>query len=331
MLVLLRGADALKINNAIHRMLVDNPDLTASFARYTAAPDILRDPKDIEKHGPLLFHMMAADAQAGNAISVREEDRQLQAWLSRRKDSYNDQLKEHPQIHPQGWSIDDVDIAAEIEAFLRINGPVHALVHLYRWHPRTIAVSVAKTISHKLILSGEMSRLDTFLSESQLASPWDLFLLIPLALAGRGVDVYRIESGLKSLLRRKLIDLDQLGDSWRDNDTAAEFLDIILTACELCIAHNGNRESILPILKQITDTQWRRRDKLFTSDIARIDLGLRAFCLLERLDGRQPTLETYWLDPPNLPTDPKSKGADQIIRSDNEKEGRIKIVYWPSN
>lgn len=329
MLVLLRGAEALKTNNAIHRMLVDNPDLTASFARYTAAPDILRNPKDIEKHGPLLFHMMAADARDGNAISVREEHRQLHAWLSRRKDSYDDQQQDHPQIRPQGWSIDDVDIAAEIEALLRMNGPEHALASLYRWHPRMIAVSVAKIISHQLIISGEISRLDAFRSESQLASPWDLFLLIPLALAGKSVDIYRIESGLRSLIRRKLISFDKLGDSWQDKDSAAEFLDILLTACELCIAHNGNRESILSILKQITDTQWRRRDKLFTSDLARIDLGLRAFCLLERLQGRQPTLETYWLDPPDLPTDPKSKGADRIIRSDNEKKEELKSFIGP--
>ena len=84
MLTLLIGAEALKTDAVIRRMFVENPDLAAYFARDTSSRIILRDPDEIEHHGPLLFHLMAADARDGDGISVREGYRQVRAWLQRR-------------------------------------------------------------------------------------------------------------------------------------------------------------------------------------------------------------------------------------------------------
>jgi hypothetical protein len=80
-------------------------------------------PDEIEHHGPLLFHLMATDARAENAISVREGYRQVRAWLQRRHEHFQEQRTEHPSSVPHGWSINDHDIAADTEAVLRIAGP----------------------------------------------------------------------------------------------------------------------------------------------------------------------------------------------------------------
>jgi hypothetical protein len=52
MLTLLIGAEALKTDAAIQRMLIENPDLAANFARDTSSRVVLRDPREIEHHGP---------------------------------------------------------------------------------------------------------------------------------------------------------------------------------------------------------------------------------------------------------------------------------------
>jgi hypothetical protein len=300
-LTLLIGAEALKTDEAIRCMLVENPDLAAYFARDTSSRVILRAPDEIEHHGPLLFHLMAADARDEDGISVREGDRQVRAWLQRRTENFEEQRNKHPRSEPQGWSINDRDIAAQTEAVLRIAGPQPAIDNVLRWRPRSVALRVASILSFKLIIAGEDALVERCITEVNISTPWDLFLLTPLALAGKEVDVSRLESSLASLLRHRLIRLDKLQDTWSDYNATAEYLDMILTACEVIAARGGNRAYIVPVLECFADQELRRRDRLFTSQIARIDFSLRAHALLERLAGRRMTLETYWVEPPEPP------------------------------
>ena len=74
-LTLLIGAEALRTDAATQRMLVENPDLAAGFARNRSSRVVLRNPNDIEHHGPLLFHLMATDARDWTAISGRDGHR----------------------------------------------------------------------------------------------------------------------------------------------------------------------------------------------------------------------------------------------------------------
>jgi hypothetical protein len=140
MLTLLTGAEAVKTDEAIRRLLIEHADLAANFARDTSRRVILRDPRRIEHHGPLLFHLLAVYARQGDDISAREGHRQLLAWLKRRDEDFQDQRKKHPKAEPQDWAIDDRDIAAEIEAMLRIAGPKPAVAYLRRWRPRSLAL-----------------------------------------------------------------------------------------------------------------------------------------------------------------------------------------------
>ena len=329
MLTLLTGAEALKNDEIIRRMLIENPNLAANFARDPSRRVVLRDPTQIEHHGPFLFHLMAADARHGEDISVREGYRQVLAWLKRRNENFKEQRREHANAPLQGWDINDRDIAAETEAMLRIAGPQHAVDRLRRWRPRSIALRIASSLSRKLIMAGEADLVERCITEAEIPAPWDLFLLTPLALAGREVDLTRLESSLACLLRRRLIRLDILKDSRRDEKTTAQYVDMILTACEVLIARGGDRACVVPILERIADRELRRRNQLYTFQVALIDFTLRAHALLERLAGRQPSLETYWVDPPEPPGELPSKQLEQLKGEDTRKKKELQDFIGP--
>lgn len=328
-LTLLVGAEALKTDTAIRRIFVENPDLAARFARDSSARFILRDPEQLEHHGPLLFHLMAADARAGDAISVREGYRQMQAWMQRRSQILDEQKRENPDLQPHGWSIGDYAIASEIEAVLRVVGPLQAVDYLLRWRPKSVALRVIFVLSFRLIAEGKDSLVERCLTETGISTPWDLFLLTPLALAGKDVDAPRLEASLSSVLLRRLIKLDALLDNWSRNQVAPRFLEMIVSACEVAIARGCDRERIIPVLERFNDRESRRRDKISLSRATLIDLTLRAHVLLERMAGREPTVESYWTDPPQPQNQMSPKGLERAKRNDNEKKGEMKSFVGP--
>ena len=220
-LTLLRGAEALKTDDIIRNILKDYPDIAANFARDTASGIILRDPDEIESHGPLIFQLMAVDARNGDNIAVRDGHRQVRAWLSRRSDDLEEQKKNNPDFSQRGWNITILDIAAETEAILRTKGPKVAVNNILRWRPKNLALKVMSVLSARLITSGDSQLIENCLSEATIPAPWDLFLLTPLALAGKEVDLFRINSDLENLLRRGLIKPEKLKNLLRDENFTA--------------------------------------------------------------------------------------------------------------
>ncbi len=329
MMALLIGAEALKTAAAIRSMLIENPDLAANFARDTSGRIVLRDPEQIENHGPLLFHLMAADARDGDGISVREGHRQVRAWMQRRSENFKEQKERHPYSHPHGWDIDARDIAAETEAVLRMADPQTAVNTLLRWKPKSVALQVALILTHKLIVSGDEELVERCVTEGGIAAPWHLFLLTLLALAGKQVDLPILEGSLAVLLRRRLIRVDKLRDAWQEDNPSADYLEMILTACEVIISRGGNREKVLPALERLADPEMRRRDRLHTSQSSLIDLSLRAHALLERMTNRQPSLNTYLVVPPEPPGDLPEKDLQQANKSMTENKSELEVFIEP--
>lgn len=329
MLTLLIGAEALKTDAAIRGMLIDNPDLAADFARNTSGRIVLRDPEQIENHGPLLFHLMAADARDGDGISVREGYRQVRAWMQRRSENFKEQKERHPYSHPHGWDIHARDIAAQTEAVLRVAGPQAAVDTLLRWKPKPVALQVASILSQKLIVSGDKELVERCVTEGVVTAPWALFLLTPLALAGEQVDLQLLEESLAILLRRRLIRIDKLRDAWQEDNPGADYLEMILTACEVIISRGGNREGVLPVLERLADPEVRRRDRLYTSQSSLIDLSLRAHALLERLANRQPSLDTFLITPPEPSGGLPEKELQQVKKSTTENKSELELFIGP--
>jgi hypothetical protein len=95
------------------------------------------------------------------------------------------------------------------------------------------------------------------------------------------------------------------------------------------VARGGNRAYIVPVLECFADRELRRRDRLFTSQIARIDFSLRAHALLERLAGHKMTLETYWVEPPEPPGELPPKQVEHLKSSDDEKKKELQAFIGP--
>ncbi|WKZ40509.1 MAG: ABC transporter ATP-binding protein [Anaerolineales bacterium] len=329
MFTLLIGADALKTDTAVRKMIVDNPDLSAFFAQ-DAVREILRESSEIENHGHLLFHMMVKDAKNGDVISVREGRRLLEAWLQARREHGRMEKEQHSNSQPNLWPIFDRDIQAEAEAVLRIQGAKNSLATVLRWNPKSMLLRVASNLSFKLITSGESHLVESYITDAKVGTPWGIFLLVPLALAGQEIDLAWLEMSLSKLLRRGLIRLDYSRDNiWRDDRPIIQYLDTILTACETIVARSGNRSSVIPVLERIADYKGRRRNPLVSSEVAAIELSFRAHALLERLSGRQTTLETYQVDFEPSPEDHRFKNIEEAKSWHDKIEEEISNLLKP--
>ena len=288
---LLVGAEAMKSDDAIFGLVVRYPDLSAAFMRESATKLLLLDAAQIENHGPLLFHLMLEDARSGNAVAAREEYRQLRAWLERRRAALSESQKESHRTG-EDWTIDARDIAAEIEAVLRIRGVDAALDTLKRWRPKArIALGVARILVPRLIISGAADAVEQYLASNRIKPPWDLVLLVPLALSGQSVDVARIQRSLGKI-RRRWIRLERISNG-REDDTYSFWLDIILTACEIVVARRGNRRLVTRLLVPFADKQFRNPELLNQSQTALLDVTLRATALLRWLRGQTFKLDDY--------------------------------------
>jgi hypothetical protein len=324
MLTVLIGADALKTDEAIRNMLIQNPDLTALFARDTSSRMILRDPSQIGNHGSLLFHFMAADSAKGNGIAVREGSRQVRAWLDRRKQEAEGERAKNPESARDPWPVDFYDVAAETEASLRVDGPRAAVSALNRWRPRSIRLSVALSLAPRLVAAGDCELIERCVDEGIVSKPWDLLLLVPLALAGREVRLSSLRSSLATLLRRGLIRVDSLRERWQEENLDADYLETVVTACEILAFRGGDRKGVVvSILERFADPGFRRTDKLHISQGTLIDLSLRAHSLLERFNGRQSSVESFLLEAPQPPEDLRPKEKERVNRSNDETKEEL--------
>ncbi len=155
------------------------------------------------------------------------------------------------------------------------------------------------------------------------------FLITPLALSGKDIDLERVKNDLEIFLIRGFIKVDKLKNTWDDENVTVDYLEMILTACEVFLAHGGERSKIIPVLEKFNDSELRRHDQLFTSQAAIIDLTLRAFTILEHLNNRKPTLATYLVDPPLQPDDLSKKEVVQRRRSNNENKQELEKFIGP--
>ena len=295
------GAEGIKTETALRRLLAKNPDLTARFAYETAGRLILSDADHIEDHGPLLFQKLAVDADRADAISVREGWRFLQAWLDARNHSYqdNDNRRHHP------WNISISDISSTVEAAFKLDGPTASLEALRRWAPKRIALEVALALPYRLIAEGHGSAIETLVTEDYLDPLSSLFLLIPLALAGHSVNADQMVCGLEQLMRRKL-HVKRFFEGRNDGQPLhGQIINVALTACELLTVKKKGNEVVDKLLSICLGSELRRIDRCRARETLKLDILFRAYALREVREGRIPTAEGVF-EPR-----PKSTGKDK--------------------
>lgn len=322
------GAEGIKTEAALRGLLISNPDMAAHFAQDTAGRLILSDPDRIEDHGPLLFHRLVVDADRGDAISVREGRRSLRAWLEARKHQL-DRNKNQP--YHGGWAISISDIAASVAAAISLEGPSVALERLRSWSPWHIALDVAHTLPPRLIAEGRADDVEAVAAEESLGPMGRLFLLIPLVLAGRPVDINAVAQGLELLSRRRL-NLEQFFDSYQhERSSHGDVLDTVLTACEVLTSRGAASELVDTLLDRFLEPAHRRIDQRHPFESAKLDLLFRAHALRESRAGRQATMEgVYEPRPPSGDEGERNRGGsrdEEHDRSLRELAGAVFGVY----
>ena len=298
------GAEGIKTETALRRLLADNPDLAARFARETTSRLILADADQIANHGPVLFHKLSVDAERGDAISYREGRRFLKAWLEARKHHH----EEEDGYHQRPWEIRIPDISSTVEAALKLEGSAASLRALRSWTPKRVALEIALTLPYRLIAEGRNSDIEGLLTSNHLGPIGSFFLLVPLALAGRAIDIERMERGLEQLSRRKL----KVKRFFRSHhashggaSTHAEFLDTVLTACEILTIKGAAPALVDRLLADFLDPELRRIDRLHSHEPLKLDLLFRAYSLRETRAGRIPDPKAVFEPRPA----PKEKSA----------------------
>ena len=320
------GAEGVKTETALRGLLVDNADLAARFAPDTARRLILSDADCVEDHGPLLFHKLSVDADRGDAISYREGLRFLQGWLQARSHHYQNE-----EAHRHGaWKISISDISSEVEAALKLDGPAASLRVLQAWRPKRIALEVGLTLPYRLIAEGRGDDVEAFVTDGHLGPLPSLFLLVPLALAGRTIDIQRMVCGLERLRRRKRF----FRTSQTIHDTAASHgrvLDTVLTACEILTIKRAAPELVDRLLAGFLDPELRRIDRRYAHETVKLDHLFRAYALREARAGRMPDAKAVF-EPRPAPTDKRDrrKGNEAAERHDRplkELAGAVFDIY----
>ena len=320
---ILIGAEAFKTDSSLRDLVTENPDLAMAFMPESASKLILRDPDVLQHHGSLLFARFRENATAGNAILAREDFRQIRAWIDRRKEDTEQKKLANPKWYSQDvWNIHDRDIAAQIEAILSLHGVKSALDALAQWRPRDVALRVARLLIPKLIVSGKDAFLEECLNKELVGPPWNLFLLVPLAIAGRKIDREQLLKSLSRLEKyRRVIRPHKTSDEWRD-DLAGYWLDTIVSACEIAVALGCKLDAIRPVLSRFMSKDLRDPNHLHATQATLVDLLLRAFALIEITSDRNVTTSSFFGDPETPKTTDKVVTGSE--RSERERQEEIR-------
>ena len=318
------GAEGIKTETALRRLLAENPDLTARFAYETAGRLILSDADHIEDHGSLLFQKLAVDANRGDAISVREGWRFLQAWLDARGRDWRSNEKHYHEP----WKISISDISSAVEATFKLDGPPASLSALRRWTPRRVALEVALALPYQLIAEGYGGAIETLASEDHLDPLSSLFLLVPLALAGRPVDSDRMAFGLEQLMRRKL-HVKKFFRKYSHGQTLhGQIIDVALTACEICTSKKTGDEIVDKLLTTFLESDLRRIDRHSVHETFKLDVLFRAYALREARENRIPSVEDVFEPrPPSDEKDRRHRGHWEMEPHDRKLKGFSGTVF----
>ncbi|MCW5875095.1 MAG: hypothetical protein KIS88_10660 [Anaerolineales bacterium] len=315
-LILLKGAEALKTSDVIQAVLYDHPTLTSAYASPSVIK-LLSDPNTYERHGPLLFHLMRANAEKNDRIKAKGNFRAISAWMKSRANFIEQEKERHPQVNPQGWDIGIDEIAAEAEAVLMLDGPGEAIEFLRRWRPKRVQLHAAMKLSQKLIKQGKHSLIQKCIDEPGIPNAWKFFFLVDRAASGQNFDLSLLRDGLGSLLRRGLFRPQQLKGAKYVDDFTPEYFDKLILGIEILVANGILSDDVLAALQVLSDPRARQAASLFSSDTNFLDVVMRAYVLNRRIKKRKPTPSSFLLKIRS-----RGKGESLETRAKEEKHFR---------
>ncbi len=319
-LVLLRGAEALKTDAAVQSMLADNLELSTQFAYESVRKKILFNPDREHLHGRALCGLARASVLRGDAVRARDYRRQFREWFEKyRRHADEEKVKER---NGPGWILNNQDLAVDAESVLLLAGPKQVVEVLSRWRPRTLMPRVIFKMVHSLIASGREALVEQCLEQVGQKKIWDVLLTVPLALAGRSVDVDQLDSHLGSWLRRGWLKAQQRSDRTTDSTSPWDTAELLLVGAEIVASRKGVTPNVRRILEEFARPERRRIDLLHTFDHEPLDATLRAHSLLTQAGGSRATTQSFLVSP-----EPRSEPKDEKERrARRHEEDRAKEV-----
>ncbi|MEZ8282134.1 ATP-binding protein [Vibrio splendidus] len=298
---LLVGAEAMKTDDAVDKIITENPDLSVHFASDTVGRNILYSSKLYKNHGRFLSHVIARDAADKDFIAAREKKRILHEWMNRRSEDIERQQSEQSERryqHIKAWQLELEDITAVAHSVLDMEGYQAAYDFICGWNPKSIHYKIAIRLLERLLLSGKLVTVQEFLSGGYIPEPWSSLFKIPLALIGQRIDCSSLEKSLcnKDVLR--FCDLKELERHTSLDSDGFSYAEMLLCGCEVLASNGVNLSSVEPILEYLCPDNWRLVNNIYIHDIIKNDVAFRAYSLLMRHRGLEVTIESYWIDSP---------------------------------
>ena len=296
---LLVGAEAIKTDDAVDKIIVENPDLSVHFASDTVGRNILYSSKMYNSHGRFLSHIVARDASDNDFIAAREKKRILREWMDRRSEDIDRQKagnSKYGHQHIEPWSIELEDITAVAHAVLDMQGYKAAYDFICSWKPRKIRYEIALILVERLLSSGKAATIRGVLDSGCIPEPWLSLFSIPLSLVGYDINCTALEKSLCHKEVLKYCDLKDLEMLTSEEGSAFSYTEMILTGCEILAANRVNLSSVEHILEYLCPDKWRLINNIYTHDILKNDVGFRAYSLLRGHRGLDVTIESYWID-----------------------------------
>lgn len=293
------GAEAKTSEEATLHFYSEHPFLSALFARDTASRLILGNPDRIQYHGQHLMQLMAEDAKSGNFNSVRERRTRLIEWSKRREEEI-EQIKLNQTPFRGDWEITPEDASCLIYAELLENGHNEAIKIHRKFKPWDFSILAAEAFIERFVIEERFGELE-LLAES-LPDSKSIFLLVPLALAGRTIDTTRLASGLEALIRRVKPTPEMIRGKFGENNKSLAFifyLDTVLSGAEILASSGKYKHIILNLLTPFIDPEIRRIDQLHEHEVELIHTIIRSYTLAECLDGRDVDAKNIFIPRPS--------------------------------
>ena len=312
------GAEAVRTSEATRSLLASFPRLTARYAKETASRLILSDPDHVADHGPLIFHSLSEDAATGDAIGAREGRRRLHAWFEARDDDYEGQVQRFK--HGTAWRVGPEEVAAGLFATAVLAGPADAIAHFTRLRPFGFAIMAGQAFVHRLLAEGRFEIAEAIAKQSP---SWQaVFLLVPLACAGREIDLDQLASGLAALKRHFSLDAGTLRQHMQADTIGPYVMDMVMSAVEILVGHGVHSHICMTILAPFLDSDLRRVDKRYDFEVPLLDAILRSYCLSQAMDGKTVNAsDVLTARPPQLKDDtPKSAHRQHEYGHDSLKD-----------
>ena len=327
---LLVGAEAIKTDDAVDKIIAENPDLSVHFASDTVGRNILYSSKTYQSHGRFLSHIVARDTADRDFIAAREKKRILREWMNRRSEDIERQKSEQsePQYqHIDPWPIELEDIAAVAHSVLVMEGYQATYKFIRSWKPKNIHYRIALILLDRLLSSGNATTVQEFLASGCIPEPWSSLFSIPLALVGHDINFAALEKSLCNKVILKYCVLDAL--ERHENKEGFTYTEMILSGCEILAANGVDLSAVEPILEYLCPDKWRQVNNIYTHDITKNDVGFRAYSLLRRYRGLDAGIESYLIDsaiPEDLDEVRKNKLKQELLEKHRDIKDNLSDV-----